>query len=100
MVELYNSFIGKTFLRSVWAGEYDVFVDSPHEASLLKRLRDWVDRKDLKETSAASEDSCGASLSQAIPNVRLDPLDCWLAMLPTSAMGQNRLFMTLADIVR
>lgn len=40
------------FLRSVWAGEYDVFVDSPHEASLLKRLHNWVDRKDLKETSA------------------------------------------------
>ncbi len=52
MVELYNSFIGKTFLRSVWTGEYETFVDSPHEAALLKRLGDWADRKDLKETSA------------------------------------------------
>ena len=52
MVELYNSFIRKTFLRSVWNGEYEAFVDSPDEAALLNRLGVWADRKDLKETSA------------------------------------------------
>ena len=61
MVELYNSFIRKTFLRSVWTGEYEAFVDSPREAALKDRLGDWADRKDLKETSAGGIFGRGAN---------------------------------------
>jgi hypothetical protein len=52
MAELHNSFISKSFLRSVWAGEYDAFRNSPEEAALQKKLKDWAERKDLKELSA------------------------------------------------
>jgi tRNA G10 N-methylase Trm11 len=52
MAELYNSFLSKTFLRSVWGLEYEAFKDSPEETALDERLRRWSDRKDLRETSA------------------------------------------------
>lgn len=52
MTELFNSFVSKSFLRSVWALEYEAFKDSAEEASLAARLRTWSARKDLKERSA------------------------------------------------
>jgi len=52
MPELYTSFISKTFLKSVWALEYEAFKDSAEETALAGRLRTWAARKDLKETSA------------------------------------------------
>ncbi len=52
MVELFNSFIAKSFLRSVWALEFEAFKGSEDEAALDDRLRRWSARKDLRETSA------------------------------------------------
>ncbi|MGH7193051.1 MAG: Eco57I restriction-modification methylase domain-containing protein, partial [Candidatus Saccharimonadales bacterium] len=52
MTELLNPFISKTFLRSVWAAEFEGFKDSEDEAALNERLRRWSKRKDLRETSA------------------------------------------------
>jgi hypothetical protein len=52
MADLFNSFISKTFLRSVWALEYEAFKDSEEEIALDKRLHRWSHRKDLRETSA------------------------------------------------
>jgi hypothetical protein len=47
-----NPFVTLSFLRSVWATEYDAFKDTEAEQRLAERLRNWVARKDLKETSA------------------------------------------------
>ena len=52
MADLFNSFISKTFLRSVWALEYEAFKDSVEEQALDERLLRWSMRKDLRETSA------------------------------------------------
>ena len=52
MLDLFNSFISKAFLRSVWALEYEAFKESPEELALTGRLHRWSARKDLRETSA------------------------------------------------
>jgi hypothetical protein len=52
MADLFNSFISKTFLRSVWALEFEAFKDSEEENALNERLLRWSKRKDLRETSA------------------------------------------------
>ena len=52
MVDLHRSFISKSFLRSVWALEYEAFKGSVEETALVKRLQTWAARKDLRETSA------------------------------------------------
>src|SRR5260370_17475888 len=52
MADLFNSFISKAFLRSVWALEFEAFKGSEEEAALEERLRRWSARKDLRETSA------------------------------------------------
>jgi hypothetical protein len=52
MVELFNSFISKVFLRSVWGLEYGAYQDSEQEKAFDERLRRWSTRKDLRETSA------------------------------------------------
>ncbi len=52
MSEFHNSFLGRSFLRSVWGAEYEAFKDSQEEARLRETLRLWSERKDLKETSA------------------------------------------------
>lgn len=52
MVDLHRSFISKSFLRSVWALEYEAFKGSIEETALVKRLQTWAARKDLRETSA------------------------------------------------
>lgn len=49
---VYNSFISKTFLRSVLDHEYQSFRGSPEEATLLDRLTRWALRPDLGERSA------------------------------------------------
>jgi hypothetical protein len=54
MADLFNSFLSKTFLRSVWELEYLAFHGSPEEVALDERLRRWSTRKDLRETSAES----------------------------------------------
>ena len=54
MSEIQNSFISKSFLRSVWAHEYETFKDSPEEAELIERLRRWAARGTQKETTAQS----------------------------------------------
>ena len=46
--------ISKQFLRSHWSDEYEAFKGSPEEAELRKRLTQWAQRADLKETSAES----------------------------------------------
>lgn len=46
--------ISKQFLRSHWSDEYEAFKGSPEEAELFKRLSQWAQRADLKETSAES----------------------------------------------
>ncbi|QIR85451.1 DNA methyltransferase [Paracoccus sp. AK26] len=51
-MELYNSFISRTFLRSVLDHEYQAFKDSPEETTLVERLNRWAARADLGETSA------------------------------------------------
>ncbi|MCV0394128.1 MAG: Eco57I restriction-modification methylase domain-containing protein [Rhizobiaceae bacterium] len=52
MREVHNSFVGRTFLRSVWAYDYETFKSSEDEEALEKRLVQWAARADLKETSA------------------------------------------------
>jgi N-6 DNA Methylase/TaqI-like C-terminal specificity domain len=52
MTPAHNSFLNPTFLRSVWADEYAAFKDTPAEAALLERLRNWAARPDVGETSA------------------------------------------------
>ncbi len=52
MPDLYNAFISKTFLRSIWTLEYEAFRGSEEEAALEQRLLRWASRKDLRETSA------------------------------------------------
>ncbi|MBV9061379.1 MAG: Eco57I restriction-modification methylase domain-containing protein, partial [Alphaproteobacteria bacterium] len=52
MAESHNSFVSRSFLRSVWGAEYETFKGSPEEAYLRETLRLWSERKDLKETSA------------------------------------------------
>ncbi len=47
-----NTFISKSFLRSVWAHEYETFKESPDEAVLFERLRRWAARDAQKETTA------------------------------------------------
>jgi hypothetical protein len=52
MSDIQNTFISKSFLRSVWAHEYETFKDSPEEAKLIERLRRWAARGTQKETTA------------------------------------------------
>jgi hypothetical protein len=52
MADLFNSFISKAFLRSVWSLEFEAFKGSDDESALDDRLRRWSSRKDLRETSA------------------------------------------------
>ncbi|MFC2966822.1 Eco57I restriction-modification methylase domain-containing protein [Acidimangrovimonas pyrenivorans] len=52
MVDTQNSFLSRSFLRSVWAHEFETFKDSPEEVELLERLTRWAGRGTLKETSA------------------------------------------------
>ncbi|MGC9269104.1 Eco57I restriction-modification methylase domain-containing protein, partial [Acidiphilium sp.] len=52
MTEFENSFITKSFLRSVWANDYAAFKDSPTEIALIDRLKRWAARGDLRETSS------------------------------------------------
>lgn len=52
MADLFNSFISKSFLRSVWELEYTAFKESEEEAILDDCLRRWSSRKDLRETFA------------------------------------------------
>lgn len=52
MSDLVNSFISKSFLRSVWALEYEAFKETDAEITLNERLKRWSSRKDLRETSA------------------------------------------------
>lgn len=42
----------EAFLASCWANEFSRFRGSADEASLLKRLHEWADRKAQKETTA------------------------------------------------
>ncbi len=52
MTEFHDSFVTRSFLRSVWGDEYEQFKGSPEEARLCETLKTWSERKDLKETSA------------------------------------------------
>ena len=52
MSELQNSFIAKSFLRSVWAHEFETFKDSTEETELFERLNRWAARDKHKETTA------------------------------------------------
>lgn len=52
MRDFHNSFVGRGFLRSIWDTEYKLFQGSPEEAALEKRLLQWSERADLKETTA------------------------------------------------
>ncbi|MGO7911756.1 Eco57I restriction-modification methylase domain-containing protein [Rhizobium ruizarguesonis] len=54
MRDLHNPFVTKSFLKSVWALDYEAYKDSEEEAALLVRLANWSKRADLKETSAES----------------------------------------------
>ncbi len=54
MRDLQEGFVTRSFLRSVWALDYEAFKDSQEETDLLQRLNRWTTRTDLKETSAES----------------------------------------------
>ncbi|NQV85239.1 MAG: hypothetical protein HQ494_15615 [Rhodospirillales bacterium] len=47
-----QSFLGISFLRSVWGSEFVEFKDSKTEKDLIDRLEKWRDREVLKETSS------------------------------------------------
>src|SRR5207237_3923457 len=52
MPEFHNSFVSRSFLRSVWGAEYEAFKGSQEEALFRETWRLWSERKNLKETSA------------------------------------------------
>lgn len=52
MRDFHNSFIGRTFLRSIWDTEYKIFQGSAEEQALDRRLLQWSQMADLKETTA------------------------------------------------
>lgn len=52
MRDFHNTFIGRQFLRSQWDTEYQAFKGTETEKALEKRLVQWAQRADLKETSA------------------------------------------------
>lgn len=54
MRDLHNPFVTKSFLKSIWALDYEAFKESDEEKALLVRLKNWSKRADLKETSAES----------------------------------------------
>lgn len=54
MSDIQNSFISKSFLRSIWAHEYETFKDSSEETELFERLKRWAARATQKETTAQS----------------------------------------------
>ena len=43
-----------SFLRSVWADEYEAFKGSPEEAALDRRLNNWANRRDLGERASVT----------------------------------------------
>jgi len=48
----HSPFLGTAYLRSVWFDAYQAYCGSSQDKDLIKRLRHWSDRRDLKETSA------------------------------------------------
>ena len=54
MRERHNTFLSRSFLRSVWAGEFEAFKDTDAETKLKRTLEDWARRVALKETAAES----------------------------------------------
>ena len=54
MRERHNTFLSRSFLRSVWAGEFEAFKDTDAETELKRTLEDWARRVALKETAAES----------------------------------------------
>lgn len=54
MRERHNTFLSRSFLRSVWASEFEAFKDTDAEAKLKRTLEDWARRVALKETAAES----------------------------------------------
>jgi hypothetical protein len=54
MSDMQNAFISKSFLRSVWAHEYETYKDSCEETELFERLKRWAARGTQKETTAQS----------------------------------------------
>ncbi|MCR9219072.1 MAG: BREX-1 system adenine-specific DNA-methyltransferase PglX [Alphaproteobacteria bacterium] len=52
MREAHNSFLGRQFLRSHWALDFEAFKDSDQEHALLARLQRWAGRTDLGESSS------------------------------------------------
>lgn len=49
-----KTFISRPFLRSLWALDYEIYKDSEQEQKIIKVLKSWSKRSDLKETSAES----------------------------------------------
>ena len=54
MKEVQNSFISKSFLRSVWSHEYETFKDTQAEIEIFDRVKRWAARGAQKETTAQS----------------------------------------------
>ncbi len=52
MQDLPNAFVTRSFLRSVWALEFEAFKGTPNEDALRDRLQRWADRTSLKEKAA------------------------------------------------
>lgn len=52
MQDLQNAFVTRSFLRSVWARDYEAFKNTPEESAVNERLSRWASRTDLKETSS------------------------------------------------
>lgn len=54
MAERYTPILSRSYLRSVWADDFELYCDSDEEEVLHARLRQWADRDVQKETSAES----------------------------------------------
>lgn len=54
MRDIQEGFVTRSFLRSVWALDYEAFKGSEEEKQLFERLLRWSESIDLKETSAES----------------------------------------------
>ena len=54
MSESFVPLLTRSFLRSLWSGEFKVWEQSGADDGLLQKLTDWADRLALKETASES----------------------------------------------
>ena len=54
MSESFVPLLTRSFLQSLWSGEFTMWEESGADDGLLQKLTDWADRSELKETASES----------------------------------------------